>query len=210
MNTLDGRPCGVPFSRLMLMLPSRMEMSATCSNGTCEPSGVSTSMFAAWRSESRRCSGRRTTTAKCFLTFPHLCGRLAAEGGFDRVLDVGDVEAVARGALAVDFDLHLWHWPTRSMAAQVTPRTSGDLAKHFLGVFVQHRDVVAEDLDDDLAVDLRDALQHVVADRLREADDRAGIARRTWSISSVICCLGRCWSATAVLGLEVRRRSRPC
>src|SRR5207302_3465714 len=102
-------------------------------------------------------------------TFPELRRRLAAERGLDDVFDVGDVQAVPRGALPIDLDLQLRHQPG---AIDERPRDAADRRdrpQHLVRGPAEDVAVFAEHLDDDLAVDLRDALEDVVANRLREA-----------------------------------------
>ena len=134
-------------------------------------------------------SGKRTTTLKCFSPSQISVAALPPSRGFDHVLDVGNVQAITGGALAVDLDHALRHFagavdegrgdhartPSRRCAAILPPSRAG-------------RRVVAEHLDHDLAVDLRDAFQHVVADRLGEAglDARECIAAPCPSLRSVV------------------------
>src|SRR5439155_19521976 len=108
------------------------------------------------------------------LALPWLGGRLAPEGGLYAVLDTGDVQAVARRSRRIDLALELRHVaaPIDEGARHAADRQNG--AQHAGGRAAQDVYVLAEHFDHDLAVDLRDALEHVVADRLREARLDAG------------------------------------
>ena len=54
-----------------------------------------------------RCFGKTHGEAENFQAFINLARFLAADGGLDHVLNVGDVDAVARDLVAVDFDLQI-------------------------------------------------------------------------------------------------------
>ena len=105
--------------------------------------------------------------------------------------DVADVEAVARRRGAVDLDQELRQLAQRGRRRRA-PRPARRWIASSVSVasFAQRVEVVAEHLDDDLAVDLRDRLEHVVADRLRER-------RRRCRASSSSACLHLVASAVA-------------
>ena len=114
------------------------------------------------------------------IALPDFGADLAAERRFDHVLYIRDVEAIAGRALPVDFDLQLGHRPCPIDKSAGDSAHAGDCLKHILSPGAQHRGVLPEYLDHDLSVDLRDALQDVVPDWLREArlDTRDGLEGR--------------------------------
>ena len=107
--------------------------------------------------------------SEALLTFPDLRRRPPPERRFDHILDVGDVQSVARRALPVDFDLQLRNTAGAIDKGAADTADRGDQLKHFLDLRLQEVGVIAEHLDDDLSVDLRDRFEYVVADRLRKA-----------------------------------------
>src|SRR5439155_15499045 len=106
--------------------------------------------------------------------FPHLGRDLAADGGFDRVLDIGDVQPIAGRAVPVDGDLQLRHLAGAIDEGAVDAPHVGDRVQHVGRSLTEDVGIFAEHLDHDLSVDLGDALEHVVADRLRDGDVDAG------------------------------------
>ena len=64
--------------------------------------------------------------------------------------------------------------PARSTNARPTPRIGSMSLQHFVDLAFQHTRIVAKELDDDLTVDLRNRLQDIVADGLREGRLDAG------------------------------------
>jgi hypothetical protein len=142
----------------MFMLPLPTDTVATSESGIRRPLGVS----------------EPDHDREAPLALPELRGRLAAEGGLDDVLDVGDVQSVTGRTGAIDLDPQL-----RDLAGAIHERTRDtghrrDRLQDLVRKPAQHDGVVPERLDDDLSVDLRDALEHVVADGLREARLDAG------------------------------------
>src|SRR5919198_860881 len=99
------------------------------------------------------------------LAFPHLRHRLAAERALDHVLHVADVDAVARGARPVDAHLDLRQLAQAIDEAARHARHGLHLLQYRDRQVAQRLEVLAEHLDHDLAVDLRDRLEDVVADR---------------------------------------------
>src|SRR5206468_2933211 len=93
--------------------------------------------------------------AEVLLTFPQLGGRPPTEGGFNHILDIGDVQTVTGGAGPIDLDLELGHFapPVDECAGHAADRRDG--VQDFLRLLAQHRAVVAKDFDHDLAVNLR-------------------------------------------------------
>ena len=93
------------------------------------------------------------------------------------------------------------------MNARATPGASRDRVEHRGRVLAQRRAVVAEDLDHDLAVDLRDALEDVVADRLREAGLDARESRRARGPSRAISCSLVMWRVHSDSGFTSTKNS---
>src|ERR1039458_7400166 len=96
------------------------------------------------------------------------CGEiLAADGGFNDVLDVGDIEAVAIGGWPVDGHLHVGR---AGDALRIEIGRAGDLLHDFLDLFRQLLDaaeVGTEDLDADLRAYAGGEHIDAVADGLR-------------------------------------------
>src|SRR5207247_11189446 len=92
------------------------------------------------------------------LAFPDLRRLLAAQRRLDHVLHVHYVQPVAGRALAVDLDLQLRHVARPIDEGPVDPADATDGIEHALRFFLEGGKVVAEYFDDDLAIDLRDAL----------------------------------------------------
>ena len=116
---------------------------------------------------SRRSSSRSRTTTGYFRSPSQICVATLPPSAFqfNHVLNVADGQSVARGAGPVDLDLQLGNF-----AGSVHERACD--AANFdpePGLLFQGLNVVPEDFDDYLPVDLRDALENVVPNRLREA-----------------------------------------
>jgi len=112
--------------------------------------------------------GQADDDAEMAVTFPQFGGGLAGEGRFDDVLDVHHVQAVAGSCGTVDFQTVL-----RQVAIAVDEGAHdtghvADAVEDLPAFRTQCRHVVAEQLDDDLAVDLRDGFEDLVAYRLAE------------------------------------------
>src|SRR5579862_49429 len=106
---------------------------------------------------------------EALLPFPHLGYLLAAQRGFDDVLNVLYVDAVAGGARAVDADLDLGLF---AEPVDICIRNAVDFLEFVQRLgreIAQDIHVIAEYLDDDLALDLRDAFQDIVPHRHRKA-----------------------------------------
>ena len=103
-----------------------------------------------------------------------LADGLAADRGFDRVLNVADVDAEAVGGSTIDVEIDV------GLAADLEGAKVGDarnLAHHALdlvGFFFESLQVAAEQLDRELALDAADGFFHVVGNRLREIPVDAG------------------------------------
>ena len=72
------------------------------------------------------------------LALPEFGCRFAAETGLDNVLNVGNVQSVARGAFAVDFNKRLRHLARAINERAGHARQAGDFAQHGLHVRPQH------------------------------------------------------------------------
>ena len=104
--------------------------------------------------------------AEAAITLPHLGRDLPAERRLDDVFDIGDVEAVTRSARPIDFNLQLRHL-ARPVHERARDAWNGlNRVKHLFGLLTEDDAILAEDLDDDLSVNLRDAFEDVVPDRL--------------------------------------------
>ena len=104
----------------------------------------------------------------------YLGERIASRGGVDGILNVGYVDLIARGRLAIDHEVVV-RLPEHPEDSQI--RDSGDLAHDvhgLLGFFLKNVQVVAVDLGGKLPLDAADRFFHVVGDRLREAPDHSG------------------------------------
>ena len=80
------------------------EMSANSFSGICWPPGVATRMLPIASGLSRYCCSKPHDEVELLLLLHHLGGDVAADGGLDQAVDVGDVEAVAGDLGAVDLD----------------------------------------------------------------------------------------------------------
>ena len=163
-----------PDSRLMFIAPSLTAMSATSASRTWAPSAVSTQDLAHVVGVGPRVGRQSHDDAEALLALPDLGRVLAAERGLDRVLDVGDVEPVSGGARPIDGDLQLRHLPGAIDEGAGDARRGRHRVEDGRRVLPQRGPVRAKHLDHDLAVDLRNALEDVVTDRLREARVDAG------------------------------------
>ncbi len=113
--------------------------------------------------------------------FPNqnLADGFASDRGFDRILDVTDIdaEAVCGGAIHYQIDVGL---ATHLKGAEVGD--SGDLAHHVLHLFsflLQGLEIAAEELDGQFAFDSADRFFHVVGNGLGEIPVHAGkLAKR--------------------------------
>ena len=103
-----------------------------------------------------------------FFAFPQLRRRLAAQADFNFILDVADVQAVARGAVAVNGDDGLRHFARAVNERALHAGHVRDAAQDLGHLRAQNFRVFAKNFDDDLTVNLRNAFQHVVADGLGE------------------------------------------
>eukprot|EP01022_Parablepharisma_sp_SALTPOND_P027440 TRINITY_DN665_c0_g9_i1.p1 TRINITY_DN665_c0_g9~~TRINITY_DN665_c0_g9_i1.p1 ORF type:complete len:1867 (+),score=739.92 TRINITY_DN665_c0_g9_i1:18974-24574(+) len=102
------------------------------------------------------------------VTLEQRAGLGATDGGGQRVLDVGDIQAIARDLLAVDID-----GEHRQAGGLLDLDLGGPcgLLQHcgdLGGGVVEHRHVVTEDLDRHIATHARDQLVEAQLDRLRE------------------------------------------
>src|SRR5205814_1814989 len=106
--------------------------------------------------------------AEMLFAFPQLRRGLAAQADLNLVLDVADVQSVTRAAGAVNFDDRLRYFAGAVYEGALDAAHGGNTPQHFAHLFAQHFRVFAKNLDDHLSVNLRDAFQHVVTDRLGE------------------------------------------
>src|SRR5262249_53726016 len=102
------------------------------------------------------------------VAFPDLRRLFTTHCRLDHTLDVRDVQSISRRALPVDFDLNL-----RNLTRAIDERAihSVDCShsiENALSTIPQCPHVIAEHADDDLSLDLRNTLQDVVPNRLRE------------------------------------------
>jgi hypothetical protein len=115
------------------MLPPTVLNVATCASGMIVPLGAVSRM-------SRSCVSVRWCVA---------------EYGFDHVLNIDNVQAIARGLRAVDLDQLLRQF---ALTVDHRARDAGHIGyggEHILRVTLQFHQIVAEHLDHDLPVDLR-------------------------------------------------------
>ena len=107
------------------------------------------------------------------LALQHLGERVAAHGGLNGVLHVGHIDAVTRGRVAVHGEFRLG-WPiTRNMPRSSTPlmlRITLTISSPLASSGPQ---IVAVDLDGQLALHAADRFLHVVGDGLREVPEHA-------------------------------------
>src|SRR5262249_5061040 len=106
--------------------------------------------------------------AEVLLTFPDLGRRFAGQPNFNHIFNITNVQAIAGGAVAVDFNERLRHFSGAVDSGCLHAANITNRPKHLRRFGTEFRRVVAENLDDDLAVNLGDALQNVVADGLGE------------------------------------------
>ena len=114
-------------------------------------------------------SGSRTHEVEAPVALEHDAGLASADGRGDHVLHVGDAQAAARDLRPVDLDVE-----ERQARRLLDPHVGGALdPAQDAGDLVrraQHRvEVVAEDLDRDVAAHAGDQLVEAHLDRLRES-----------------------------------------
>src|SRR5215510_951273 len=98
--------------------------------------------------------GQAHDDGELLLSLPDFGRLFAAERGFDHVLNVGDFQPIAGRIRAVNFYLQLWDL---AVAVNERPRDAAhrrDGIQYFQRLLSQHVAVRAENLDDDLAVNL--------------------------------------------------------
>ena len=108
------------------------------------------------------------------VTLPQLGRRLAGQGHFDDILHVHDVEPVTGCRSPVDLQPVLRQIP---IPVDKGPRHAGhlaDLVEQLVGTGFKRCQVVTKHLDDNLAIDLRDRFENLVAYRLAERRLDAG------------------------------------
>src|SRR5581483_1495045 len=101
--------------------------------------------------------------------FPQLGRRLPAQADLDLILDVTHVQPIPSGARPIDLQTRLRYLARAIDERALDAANRAHCTQHLLRALGELHRIVTEDLHHDLAVDLRDALQHVVANRLREA-----------------------------------------
>ena len=78
--------------------------------------------------------GQAHDDAEMLFAFPQFGGGLAGQSGFDDILDVADVQAVAGGGFAVNFDDGLRHFARAINAGGIHAPHVRDGGAHFLGL----------------------------------------------------------------------------
>ena len=128
------------------------------------------------------------------LALLHLGDGVGADGGLDRVLNVGNVDAPARGGVAVDGEVQVGLADDAEDAQILDAFDRGHLRLDLFGLVLQRAQIVAVELDGQLALDAGDGLFHVVGDGLRVVPDDAGellTAPCRWRRSALPCSDGR-------------------
>ena len=109
-----------------------------------------------------------------FLAFQHLRDGLAAHRGFDRVLNIGHVDAEAIGLGAVHHQVQVG---LADHAEQTQSFDAADLAHHaddFVALLFQQRQIGSINLDGEFALHAADSFLHVVGNRLRKIPGDSG------------------------------------
>lgn len=134
----------------------------------------------AWRRICSRDSGaggrfrEADDDAEAALAVDHFADGVAADGGFDHILDVVDVEAVAGEGVAVGFDVE---FGDAVGDFHLGVRRAGDAfkdAEGFHGYGVELFGIFAEDLDGDIGLDAADGLVEAHGHGLGEVVRHAG------------------------------------
>ncbi len=117
----------------------------------------------------------------------------AADRGLDGVLNVGDVDAVAGGGFAVDGVVEIGLADDAEEAEVLHAADVAHDADDLVALFFEGLEVVAVELDGELAFDAGDGLFDVVGDGLGEAPEDAGgfveLAVSMAAMSSSLFCL---------------------
>src|ERR1043166_633438 len=126
--------------------------------------------------------------SELLFAFPDLRGRATAQSRFDDFLNIEHVQVVTRGAVAIDGDDRLRQLAQPIHKRARDPRNFLHVAQDLFGVRPQDGKVIAKNFDDNLSVDLRDALEDIVADGLREArlDARQGADRAVHLVHQLV------------------------
>src|SRR5207247_3276168 len=111
---------------------------------------------------------------KALLALPDLSGLSAAQRRLDYVLDSRNTESITSRPLTINLDLQLRHLSGTIHKSPRHPSHRRHCVKDLLRFVAQDPRIFTEHLDDNLAIDLRDALQNIVANGLREAGFDAG------------------------------------
>src|SRR5690349_5766401 len=118
--------------------------------------------------------GQAHDDAEMLFTFPEFSRGFSGKADLNDIFDIANIQAVSRGAFAIDFDKGLGHFAGAVDGASLNARHIGDGFED-LGSFVaEPGGVITEDLDDDLPIDLGDALEDIITDGLRETGSNAG------------------------------------
>src|SRR5882724_8054023 len=99
-------------------------------------------------------------------TLPQFRRRFSGESNFDDIFNVPNIESVPGGCIAINFNQRLGNLPRPVDNRSLDARQIHNSFEHFRGLLAQGSRVVAKDFDYDLTIDLRDALEHVVTNRL--------------------------------------------
>ncbi len=135
----------------------------------------------------------------------------------DGVLDIRDIDLIARGGLAIHGQVEVW-LPDHAEEPEVLDAANSAHDADDLGTFgFECAQVLAIQLDGELAFDTADGLLHVVGDRLREVPQHPGnpfelgIHRGDQALLLLVkhrppCLLG--FQVHEVFGIEEPRRIR--
>src|SRR5262245_26971716 len=101
-------------------------------------------------------------------SFPHLRSLFAAQCRLDDILNIGDIQTVPCALCPIHLDLQLRHASSAINVGAADAAYVGNCIQDFLGLFLKDFPIRSKHFDNDLSINLGNALQNVVANGLRE------------------------------------------
>ncbi len=136
--------------------------------------------------------------------------RLAADRGFNRVLNIADVDSEAVGLGAIDDEIHIWLAATWKSAEVGDAGNSAHHVLHLVGLGFERFSGRAEQFDGQFAFDAADRFFDVVGDGLRKIPVDAGdLSPVRLSMAAMSSSLSP-WNSDAIARAAADRRRIPC
>ena len=98
------------------------------------------------------------------VAFPQFCCLFTAKRDLDDILNIGDIQSVARAFGSIHFDLQLRHTAITVNVSAAHASYAGYRLQHFLSLLLEYVSIRSKHLDHDLT----DAFENIVANRLRK------------------------------------------